>query len=281
MDCLELKHIVHDGVAHLVPCGKCGFCLVNKRASWMFRIHHEMRNQMQPGWFLTLTYDEKHVPRREGILSLRFRDIQLYFKRLRKLGYYVKYIAVGEYGSETARPHYHILLWTSASPETLQAEWKSSKDDSIFGIVHFGTLNMRSAMYTLKYIIQPKFHVEHREKPRAQFSRGLGVSYLGTDYKTGQEMYSYLQNRLEASEFFCILDGAKVSIPRYYRTKVFSKHQLKLVQYEHKARSKQKDLEEISKLESLGISNPEDYLAALRREQAIRIISKTKFNQSL
>lgn len=159
-----------------VPCGKCAFCLQNKRSAWMFRIHHEMRDQEYKGYFLTLTYDEKHVRRvgPQGQLSLRFRDVQLYLKRIRKAKFYAKYICVGEYGGETFRPHYHMLLWTDAPVEFLEANWKSSVDNSCMGTIHFGVLNMRSAMYTLKYIIQPKVVVDKKDKrehARAQFSK--------------------------------------------------------------------------------------------------------------
>jgi len=142
-----------------VPCGKCAFCLTNNRSQWMFRIHHEMRNQMVPGWFLTLTYDEKHVKRVSYVdpdtgkyvrkLSLRFRDVQLFIKKIRKAKYYVKYVCVGEYGSQTKRPHYHMLIWTDCPDHELEAKWG-------LGRLDFGSLTMQSAMYTLKYIIQPK-----------------------------------------------------------------------------------------------------------------------------
>lgn len=272
-----MKVITHDGIAYKVPCAKCGFCLANKRSQWMFRIYHEMRNQMYPGWFLTLTYDEKHVPRREGALSLRFRDVQLFFKRLRKLKYYVKYVAVGEYGTETLRPHYHILLWTDCTCDVLQEQWKSSKDNSIFGSIHFGVLNMQSSMYALKYVIQPKYHVQNTERPRAQFSKGIGISYLGTDYRSGQAMYEYLQN----SDILTILDGQKVSVPRYYRLKILTAHQRKILCHETKARKKEEETREAIALSLRGVPNPADYLYAIRAEQSKRIIAKTKVNQSL
>lgn len=104
----------------------------------MFRLHHEMHTQTMPGWFLTLTYDEKHVPRAPGGLSLRFYDIQLFCKRLRKAKYKLKYIIVGEYGTTTHRPHYHAILWTDAPTTVIEAQWKSSKDDSPLGSIHFG-----------------------------------------------------------------------------------------------------------------------------------------------
>lgn len=285
MQCLQTIHVEDkQGKSHQVPCGKCAFCLTNKRASWMFRIHHEMRNQLHPGWVLTLTYDERHVRRLDdGRLSLRFRDIQLYIKRIRKAKFYVKYICVGEYGSDTKRPHYHMLLWTDAPTDFLQNNWKSSKDNTLLGHIHFDRISMAAAMYTLKYIIQPKQKADDGLEPtRAQFSHGLGLSYLTTkmyDYHTNNDASS--GEDYEKPVLFSILDGAKVALPRYYKGKIFTKYQLKTVCRENKERLKAERADEIRKLNAKGIVDAESYLLSLRTEIHKRIISKTKHNQTL
>lgn len=285
MQCLQTIWVENkEGNSLQVPCGKCAFCLTNKRASWMFRIHHEMRNQNHKGWVLTLTYDERHVKRLEdGRLSLRFRDIQLYIKRLRKAKYYVKYICVGEYGSDTKRPHYHMLLWTNSSTQFLQSNWKSSKDDSIMGHIQFDLISMEAAMYTLKYILQPKQKYDDGLEPtRAQFSKGLGLSYLTTkmyDYHTNNDAAS--GDNYENPILFSIINGAKVALPRYYKGKIFTKYQLKKVCYENKIRLKADQAERFRKLNAQGIMDAEAYDLRIRIQQAQRIISKTKFNETL
>lgn len=261
-----------------VPCGKCAFCLMNRRSSWMFRIHHEMRNQMYPGWFLTLTYNEKFVPRTEdGRLSLRFRDVQLYLKRIRKAKYYAKYICVGEYGGETHRPHYHMLLWTDAPALWLEKNW-------FYGHIQFGTLTMASAMYTLKYIIQPKQQEDNGlEKTRAQFSKGLGLSYL-TD-----AVYRYHTDDFENPNMFSIIDGRRVALPRYYKSKIFTKTQMFNYGKKAKKDSTQERRKLMRSLIAQGVVGPgpddgqriKRYIDGLRAEQCQRIIEKTKFGTSL
>lgn len=237
-----------------------------------------MRNQNYPGWFLTLTYDQRHVKRLDdGRLSLRFRDVQLFLKTLRKKKYYAKYICVGEYGSETKRPHYHMLLWTDCLPESLEKLW-------FRGQVHFGSLTQQSAMYTLKYIIQPKqrWEAEGPEPTRAQFSQGLGLSYLSTavyDYHTNNDAAN--GEGYDNPILFTIFNGAKVALPRYYKGKIFTKHQLKKVCYENKQRLKAEKADQIRELNAQGIVDVEAYVAGIRAEQARRIISKTKHNQTL
>lgn len=57
--------------------------------------------------FLTLTYDDEHVPKNG---SVNPRHLQLFMKRLRKKQPF-RYFAVGEYGPQTLRPHYHAILF--------------------------------------------------------------------------------------------------------------------------------------------------------------------------
>ena len=90
----------------VVPCGKCIACLHNKRSDWQFRLRQEHKAS-KSSMFVTLTYRRKFLP--EGG-SLSKRDLQLFLKRLRKKDESVKirYYAVGEYGSQRKRAHYHL-----------------------------------------------------------------------------------------------------------------------------------------------------------------------------
>lgn len=279
--------IKHGDETHTVPCGKCGFCLMNKRSQWMFRVYHEMRNQEYPGWFITLTYDERHVRRTaDGRLSLRFRDVQLYFKKLRKAKYHAKYICVGEYGGQTHRPHYHMLLWTDCPVELLESFWTSSKDGSQMGRFHLGRISMASAMYTLKYIIQPKqkredVHgpdesiIDEVEPTRAQFSKGIGLAYLS------RAVYEYHTFDYDSPNFMGVVDGNEVALPRYYKYKIFTKYQLRKEAHRVKWQSIRERRKLMRELKAKGIQNTFTYIQELRAENARRIIKKTKFNQTI
>lgn len=271
MECIKLITIrLPDGSAQKVPCGKCAFCLTTRRSEWMFRIHHEMRTQEHPGWFITLTYDEKHVKRvADGRLSLRFRDVQLLLKQIRKRKHYAKYICVGEYGSETLRPHYHLIIWTSIEPSEIQDIWAR-------GRAHFGKISMASAMYTLKYIIQPKQRdIDGIEKTRAQFSRGLGLSYLSTS------VYEYHTQDYENPILVSRIDGQQVALPRYYRRKIFTKYQLRKEGSRIKWESIRRRRKYMRELIARGVKNTKLYIDGLRSDQAKRIISKTKYTEVL
>lgn len=292
MACLKMIVVRQNGEARKVPCGKCGFCLQQKRSQWMFRIWHEMRTQECPGWFLTLTYNEKFVKRTgDGRLSLRFRDVQLYLKRLRRAGYYCKYVCVGEYGSATDRPHYHMLLWTDAPSSVLSSSWCVVHDDgsrSELGHVHFGTLTMESAMYCMKYIIQPKVNEEQthsmesrREKTRAQFSRGIGLAYLS------MAVYDWHTRDYDDPRFHSVVDGRKVALPRYYCQKIFTKHQRgresERLKWQQVREFRQEMREHIAHFKRRGQVAPpfKSYYDGLRRLRARQIIETSKFSEKL
>lgn len=270
MQCLKMVVVTDKkGIPRKVPCGKCAFCHTNRRSQWMFRIFHEMRSQEYPGFFLTLTYDQRHVSRLRGKLSLRFRDVQKFLKCLRKAGYYAKYICVGEYGPTTGRPHYHMMLWTDSPPVELEKAWYR-------GSIYFGTLTMASAMYCLKYIIQPKQRQQgFVEKTRAQFSKGIGLGYL-----TG-EVYEWHTRDYENPIFYSYLDGRKVMLPRYYKNKIFTKYQCRVEGDKYVEAILEKQQEEYQKALALGVKDPKAYIQRLRIDQALRIIFKTKVNLTL
>ncbi len=91
-----------------VPCGKCYACRVRNARDWMTRCLFEAR-YWQEICFCTFTYDNAHLP---AAGSLCKRDLQLFFKRLRKrLDKPIAYLACGEYGSRRGRPHYHALIF--------------------------------------------------------------------------------------------------------------------------------------------------------------------------
>lgn len=93
--------------AFLVPCGRCIGCRLEHSRQWAIRISHEAALHVHSS-FLTLTYNPEHVPR-DG--SLNKRDIQLFFKRLRKAGYEFRYYQCGEYGEQFGRPHHHVCIF--------------------------------------------------------------------------------------------------------------------------------------------------------------------------
>lgn len=106
---IENGHVWLDDPA-VVPCGSCVGCRMNKAKEWKIRNCLELMYRKE-AYFITLTYDDAHLPRDDkGLPVLVKSDLQNFFKRLRN---YIdcRYFACGEYGELTGRCHFHILLY--------------------------------------------------------------------------------------------------------------------------------------------------------------------------
>lgn len=208
----------HDMV---FPCGKCAFCCATKRSDWALRLHYEGRKHLVKK-FVTLTYADSNLRWKNGVSQLLKRDVQLWLKRIRFLGYKVRYYAVGEYGSKTYRPHYHVLLFGDVPDQVIRDCWVEEKASRNHGQptghVHIGTVTEASVMYCLGYIVNGKGWKMRtkREAPFALMSLrpGLGHSYL-----TKAMIEWHRSDRRN----YAILDGRKRHLPRYYKVKIFSK----------------------------------------------------------
>ena len=99
-----------------LPCGKCIGCMQARAREWGLRLEHEHKcHKKTDCFFVTLTYDADNLPSGG---RLDDRDLTLYFKRLRySLGRnnHFRYFAVGEYGGQNHRPHFHILFFGISS----------------------------------------------------------------------------------------------------------------------------------------------------------------------
>lgn len=103
-----------------IPCNCCTSCRLDYSRQWANRCMLELEYH-KSAYFVTLTYDDFHVPidyysddQGEAFpsMTLRKRDLQLFMKRLRKqFGDGIRFFAAGEYGSDTFRPHYHLIIF--------------------------------------------------------------------------------------------------------------------------------------------------------------------------
>lgn len=90
-----------------LPCGQCVGCRLERSRQWAVRCLHETQMH-ESSSFVTLTYNDEHLPEYG---CLRYRDFQLFMKRLRKVFPEARFFMCGEYGERTGRPHYHACLF--------------------------------------------------------------------------------------------------------------------------------------------------------------------------
>lgn len=202
-----------------VPCGQCLQCRISKRREWSVRILQE-RGYYEKSLFLTLTYSDENLPYNEGALlpTLRKRDLQLFIKRLRKIlgsERRIRYFACGEYGEETQRPHYHLIIFNLGfdDRELIKNCWPYA-DWSVPAINQksFGLAESDSIRYVAQYIDKKyngklaynEYEKLNREPVFKISSLGIGRQYAD-DHKK-----QFVENKC------MIVRGIKMSIPRYY-----------------------------------------------------------------
>ena len=220
-----------------VPCGKCLNCKKKLISEWSFRLMQEEKISSS-AYFITLTYDNSNCPiTRNGFMGLRKTDVQKFFKRLR---YYdngtatnLRYFIVGEYGGTYRRPHYHLLLFNAKleliigkKHANLVKKGVLSLDGTTpfsciawpLGHITIGLVSGASVGYTCKYMLKdwkPMHRNDDREPQFRLMSKRLGLNYLSPAMLQWHK--SDLVNRL-----YCSVDGGKkVSMPRYYKEKMF------------------------------------------------------------
>lgn len=216
-----------------LPCGKCVGCRKRRAREWALRCVHEA-SLHDHKCFVTLTYDPEHFPE-NGFL--RPDHLRLFLMRVRNaarrrshpdlLGNRLRFFAVGEYGDNTYRAHYHALLFGVDFADLVEIPRKrgpkiynSATLRKLWGMGNVSTapFTTRTAAYAAQYAIkkQSKFdwrlHDELGEVAPQPFMRcsrnpGLGFWWLwrwGADAQHGVIHH----------------DGSPYSLPRYYREKL-------------------------------------------------------------
>lgn len=222
-----------------VPCGRCPLCIKRRISQWSFRLMQEEKRSTHAS-FVTLTYDEKFLTHsRNGYATLVKKDCQDFMKRLRfnvsqvDKTIQLKFYIIGEYGDEGKRPHYHLILFNCPSTKHIERAWNR-------GIVHYGTVTGASVGYTLQYISKPTRIPEHRNDDRlpefSLMSKGLGANYLTP------EMVAWHEADMLA-RMYVNIDNKKVSMPRYYKDKIYKQYQRNMIA-EHQRNEADKKLDQ-------------------------------------
>lgn len=224
-----------------VPCGDCPECINLKSSGWALRVSEELKHAHN-AYFLTFTYDETTVPmvdfetgefRRGKQDSKLFRstllksDLQNTFKRYRrrfdrKYGkipnkLQLKYYAVGEYGSQTQRPHYHAIVF-NIDLDLMLRSWNDTKQKKLNGNIDVGTVQPQSIRYVTNYIISKGYYkYQQKESPFAIMSKGLGKKYV-------ERMKKYHILRMDSQ--VPLENGFKIAMPRYLKEKIFDTDEL-------------------------------------------------------
>lgn len=279
--------MIRQGRRLLLPCRKCVGCRLDKSREWANRILLEQLYH-QESWFLTLTYDDEHLPpafpidsATGEILSIHATlvksDLQKFFKRLRYFNQNVRYYAAGEYGSQTYRPHYHCIIFglhlTDLKPirKNFNGDVYFTSDFITkcwpFGIHVLGRVTFESAAYVARYTMKKATHGYTREyydkaaiEPEFQtmsLKPGIGYQYL-VDHP---DLFDYKSFSVSTPS-----GGVKMYPPEYFRKKWVENHL-----YEHSNSVINSSLERESQIHLKMLLTDLDYYDILKVEEEKRL----------
>lgn len=208
-----------------LPCRQCVGCRIDREVEWSIRMMHEA-SQHDHNEFITLTYDEDHLPWDN---SVNHNHFQKFIRALRKTTQQkIRYFVAGEYGEQRSRPHYHAILFGLQLDDLEQVgpkNYQSNLLDSIWkkGYVDIGeSVTRASCVYVAGYMLKdvskewqndwewPNLitgEVRPRRKPYARMSNRPGI---------GKAWYDKYSSDVFPGDFV-VIDGKKHPSPAYYR----------------------------------------------------------------
>lgn len=222
--------------AFKIPCGRCDSCNSDRARDWATRsyLHSTLETHK---YFLTLTIsDEKMLPHR-GLMK---RSLQLFMKRARShYGDFVgetSFLGCGEYGGDTLRAHYHLLLFGIEIDDLVPAG-RGKRGDTLFssatinrlwpwGHVMIGHVTYETCAYVAGYLTKklgkgsddPAYarHEINRETGEIR-SWQVQPEFLLSSRRPaiGREWFERFKGDVYPSGFL-VIDGRRVPAPRYF-----------------------------------------------------------------
>lgn len=211
-----------------IACGQCADCRLARSRAWAVRCLHEA-SLFEYNVFVTLTYSDDTLPE---FGSLRYRDYQLFMKRLRKSGRKPRFYMCGEYGEENGRPHYHSILFNCwfpdmkawrRSPAGFQL-YRSAELEKLWplGNAEIGMVSFESAAYVARYVMKKvtgdraSSHYEVIDADTGEVSTKVPeFNRMSLKPGIGAEWYRRFKSDVYPHGAV-VVNGIETSPPRYY-----------------------------------------------------------------
>lgn len=175
------------------PCGKCRACKLKKANEKMLISVFAAAEFKSKGQFLTLTYNDEHLPN-----GLQHKDFSGFMKRLRRNTGVdgVKMFMAGEYGSLSGREHFHVLFYNyKFDIEDIKKAWSEPYTGVSLGFVYDGTLTPKAMKYVSGYIDKKGYDPGSGKRPPYGRSScflpdNLSITEIIDMAKTGEVRYN-------------------------------------------------------------------------------------------
>lgn len=212
-----------------LPCNRCYGCRAERARQWAVRCVHESKMHKE-NCFITLTYNRENIPKG---YSLKYRDFQLFMKRLRKKfrGKKISFYMCGEYGETFTRPHYHACLFGIDMPDkkpVRQLDDKNKLYESEIlnqlwgkGYATLGLVSFESAAYIARYIMKKitgdlaKSHYTYIDEHGVIHERTPEFNRMSLKPAIGKRWYEKFHKDVYPSDQI-VFNGIPSRPPKYY-----------------------------------------------------------------
>lgn len=261
-------------------CGQCKCCRIDRARLWTSRILLESRLH-DHNVFVTLTYSPDSLPPGGTLVK---RHLQLFLKLLRKkmAPRKIRFFAVGEYGDESGRPHYHACLFgvSRFDEPDLRESWPH-------GFVHVDDLTEGTAGYVSQYVVKKwtngdDLYVSDRLRGRApEFATmslrpGVGAGAAEIVAKAIERREVDIPSRLR-------MDGQMRPLGRYIKRKITEHfaHADKIQAYEKQVWLRSVSEEKVKEIEAAKAEGktPELYRWEKRRQRFLNAVGKHRIHK--
>ena len=177
--------------------------------------------------------------RPDSVQILLYEDIQKFLKRLRK-AYRgkLRYFVAGEYGEQTARPHYHMILygWEPTDLKNLYkihhngyytSEWLT--DLWGMGQIQIAQAVPETYRYVAGYVTKKMYEI-NGEKANAYYKLGQTKPFACMSLKPGLGDNYYQKHKTEIWKqgYIQCSNGKQAQIPRYYEKQMVAENPQRL-----------------------------------------------------
>lgn len=222
-----------------VPCGTCLGCLEDRQKVWYFRNMFEWHFNSVQAYFVTLTYDDVHLPMHDisedgdykWIPVIQHKDV---YKFIRRLKYHIprfRYFGISEYSpSPMLRPHFHIIIYLK-SPVPLEfmvdsvvkawsEPYSSVKDNVIiYGRPQVEELTSGRISYVTTYLLTKQYG-EDKLYPLSAFPKNFQSNRPGIGDRCDNKQLRNYFDTFPFSTCMYFPDGSPMATPRYYRERL-------------------------------------------------------------
>lgn len=292
-----------------IPCGKCLECKINDSKEWAQRsvceaaMHHN-------NWFITLTYDDEHIPSpiptfsrhslEFGLWSpLLYEDFQSFVKRLRERLRYklgdsdLRFFMCGEYGPTNGRPHFHVIFYDLPLIDLERLELKSVKGRSYTlltskliedtwgkGFIKIGEVNWETSAYVGRYVLKKFNNLEEFDYCKLcydNFWEPLPPEMRQASRRPGlgREYYDTHKDEIYSSDTVVMPNG-KTAKPCSYYDRLFDLDDPELLDSIKAVRKDKALIREANEFNRFGSKEAYEDYKRKKSEQFSRKISKLK-----